>query len=428
MLTRTIRTGLLTLLILMVAVGVSLQSVGAEAVEIDFYYGLGGYLGEVVEEFIEEFNEKNPDVEVEGHAFGDYDEALEAFQAGVAAGDPPEAVLLDPTPAVEFADRGIITSLSEFLDEDDEANRDDYVEAFTEMTKLDGEQHAIPLFGTTQVLYYRHDLFEEEGISPEKLETWEGMEEAASQLAARDDVEYGWMPMWDRINLMDIVYSRGGQVLSEDGTEVVITDEEWVESWESLRQWIHEDEIMAINHGGVGWEYWYDTIDDVLEGQAAGYTGSSGDQGDLDFDIVSAAVQPGWEAHDGEPAPIAEAKYGAVPSGLSEEKQQAAYEWLAFFSSPEKTAEWNMKTGYLSVRYSAQEDPEFADFLEENPQAGVPLDQLETSSPIFIDPTGGEINQALDDAIDAILIENVPAEEALESARQRAQRALDVVQ
>ena len=336
--------------------------------------------------------------------------------------------MLETTPAVEFAERGITASLSDFIDADEDTEREDFVDAFTEMTKIEGQQHALPMFGTTQVLYYRHDLFEEEGVSSEQLETWEGLGEAAARLAERDDVEHGWLPMWDRVNLMDIVFSRGGQVISDDGSEVVITDDEWVESWEQMRQWIHEDEIMGINHGGVGWEYWYDTIDDVLEGRAAGYTGSSGDQGDLDFDIVSAAVQPGWEAHDGEPAPIAEARYGVAPVNISEEKQEAAYEWLSFFSSPEKTAEWNMKTGYLAVRHSAQDNPEFQEFLAENPQAEVPLEQLEVANPVFLDPTGGEINQAIDDAIDSIFIENVPAEEALETAAGEAQRALDAVQ
>lgn len=51
---------------------------------------------------------------------------------------------------------------------------------------------------------------------------------------------------------------------------------------------------MRIHSGGQGWEYWYKTIDDVMKGQAAGYTGSSGDQGDLDFSVVSAMEQPGW--------------------------------------------------------------------------------------------------------------------------------------
>lgn len=35
---------------------------------------------------------------------------------------------------------------------------------------------------------------------------------------------------------------------------------------------------MGIHFGGDGWEYWYKTIDDVMQGRAGGYVGSSGDQ------------------------------------------------------------------------------------------------------------------------------------------------------
>lgn len=44
---------------------------------------------------------------------------------------------------------------------------------------------------------------------------------------------------------------------------------------------------MAIHSGGQGWEYWYKTIDDVIQNKAGGYTGSSGDQADLDFSVVA---------------------------------------------------------------------------------------------------------------------------------------------
>lgn len=77
---------------------------------------------------------------------------------------------------------------------------------------------------------------------------------------------------------MDAVFSKGGKVLSEDGKQVLIDSPEWVDTWEQFRKWIHEDKIMRIHSGGQGWEYWYKTIDDVMKGQAAGYTGSSGDR------------------------------------------------------------------------------------------------------------------------------------------------------
>ena len=56
--------------------------------------------------------------------------------------------------------------------------------------------------------------------------------------------------------------------MNEDGTEVMINSQEWVEVWESFRKWIHDDQIMKIHSGGQGWEYWYNTIDDVLQDKA----------------------------------------------------------------------------------------------------------------------------------------------------------------
>ena len=425
---RFVKFGLVFMLSLIMVVSFSFQNTKAQEVEIDFYYGLGGFLGEMVEEFITDFNEEHPDIKVRGVTYGDYAETLQAFQAGVAAGDPPAATMLEPSPTVEFASRGLLAPLNDHLANDSQTDPDDYTQAFFELTNIDGNQYALPLFGTTQILYYRHDIFEEEGVSPDKLNTWEGMEEAARQLTKKDEdgnvQRYGWMPMWGRFNMMDAVFSRGGQVLSDDGTEVMIDSEVWVDTWEKFRVWIHEEEIMGIHHSGVGWEYWYNTIDDVLEGNAAGYTGSSGDQGDLDFDIVSAHVQPGWEDH-GPTKAVGEARYGVIAKGLSEEEEQAAYKFLAYFSSPAKSARWQMETGYLSVRESAREIDEFSEFLENNPHAMVPLKQLETASQIFIDPTGGDILQALDDAADQVQIEGTSAEKALQQAAERAQRALD---
>ncbi|MFW5986094.1 MAG: extracellular solute-binding protein, partial [Halanaerobiales bacterium] len=246
-----LKTGLVIVMALTLVMGFSWKSVRAEEVEIDFYYGLGGFLGEVVEDFIEDFNEEHPDITVKGVTYGDYEETLQAFQAGIAAGDPPAATMLEPSPSVEFARRELLVPLNDFFAEDSGTNPADYTEAFYKLTMVDGQQYALPLFGTTQVLYYRHDIFEEEGVSPDKLDTWEGMEEVARALTVKDEdgnVErYGWMPMWGSFNMIDAVLSRGGQILSDDGTEVLVDSEVWISTWEKFRQWIHEEEIMGIH-------------------------------------------------------------------------------------------------------------------------------------------------------------------------------------
>ncbi|MCZ8488801.1 hypothetical protein O9992_21355 [Vibrio lentus] len=94
---------------------------------------------------------------------------------------------------------------------------------------------------------------------------------------------------------------NGAKIISDDGKTVLIDSAEWVEVWDSFRKWIHDDQIMRIHYGGQGWEYWYKTIDDVMKDNALGYTGSSGDQGDLDFTKLSATTQPGWGSNPSAP-------------------------------------------------------------------------------------------------------------------------------
>ncbi|MGG7620758.1 ABC transporter substrate-binding protein [Bacillus coreaensis] len=395
-----------------------------EPIKIEFWYGLGGQLGENVERFIKEFNESQDEVIVTGVAQGNYEETEQKLQAAIAAKKVPAAVLLGNDTVLTFANKGILAPMDSFISADDQFNREDFVESFYQQGSMNDKQYALPLYGTTQVMYYHKGIFEEVGISPESLNTFESLKEAAAKIKAEKGI-HGWMPMWGSGNLMDFAMSNGASYLSEDGKKVMIDSPEWVEAWDYIGKAIHEDKTMAINHGGEGWAYWYKTIDDVLQGRAAGYTGSSGDQGDLDFTKVAAYPQPGWEDHAA--APHAYALLASIPALASPEEQEAAYKFITFFNSAEKTADWSMNTGYIAVRKSAREVESFKKFAEENPQILVPLKQAETATPPFNDPTGGKILDALSKAADKVEIEGVPAAEALKAAKEEAQRELDKV-
>lgn len=280
------------------------------------------------------------------------------------------------------------------------------------------------MYGTTQIMYYRMDALKENNIDPATLTTWEALAEAAAKMSKQENGKttfYGWEPMWGSDNMIDAVLGKGGKILSDDGKTVTIDSPEWIETWELFRKWINEDKTMGIHFGGQGWEYWYKTIDDVMKNKAAGYTGSSGDQGDLDFSIVAAMEQPGWEGV-GQGKPVASAIMAGIPAEASPEQQQAAYKWLTYFSETANTASWSMNTGYIAVRQSAQEDPAFKTFSEENPQIKVPLQQASHASAPFQDPTGGKINDALKAAADQVQINNIPAAQALKEAKEKAQK------
>ena len=392
-------------------------------VEMEFWYGLGSIAGETMQEIIKEFNESQDEVVVKGVQQADYDETWQKVQAALAAKNPP-AVFIGDIGLVQAqgGENGVLEPLDEYMDE--EFNKDDFLPVFMEVNEIDGKTYGIPAYGTTQIMYYNKDIYEEAGIDPdEAFSSWENLAEAAKEIQEKTDAEYGHMIMWGQDNLIDMALSNGGQIISDDGKKVLINSKEWVEAWEFAREQIHEEKTMGVISGGQGWEYWYKTIDQVMNGNAGSYTGSSGDRGDLDFSYIDAREQPGM--NDNEAKPMAETLSLHIPKSISQEEKEAAFKWIEYFTSPEVQAKWSMEIGYIPVRESTMEVEEYKQFIEENPYAGVPYQQALHASPGFADPTGGKILDALKIAADKVELENIPAKKALDEAQKTAQQALD---
>ncbi len=401
----------------------------AEKVQVEFWYGLGGPTGELMQALIAEFNASQDKYEVIGVTQGSYTETFQNIQAPIAGGNPPALAVLEYGQVNNLALKGVLENVQPYIDASEAYQPEDVIEAFLEQGRYGDKLYAMPLQGTTQVLYYDKAAFEAAGIDAEEaLNTWEGLVEAARKITRKDEsgktTYYGWEPMWGYWNLMDIAYANGGKLLSDDGTQVLVNSPEWVEAWDMIRKAIHEEGIMRVHSTGQGWEYWYATIDDVMQGRAAGYTGSAGDQGDLDFSRIAAHIQPGMGGNPG--AAVVEATQLVILAGAPAEAKQGAFDFVTFLTNAKNTARWSMSTGYIAVRNSAQEDPDFKAYAEENPQVLVPLKQAsEIGIPTILDPTGNAIFDALRIATDLVEVEGVPAQDALDEAWEIAQEALD---
>ena len=398
-------------------------------VQIEYWYGLGGKLDENMQKIIADFNSSQDKYEVKGVAQEDYDATFKSLQAGIAAKKSPALALLEADKVDILDNKDLLTNISDYTSKDADFKEEKYLQSFLETGKKGDKLFAFPIYGTTQILYYNKQAFKDAGISEDSLKTWTGVAEAAKKLTKKDGDEvsfYGWEPMWKKDNLIDASLSNGGKILSDDGKQVLINSQEWVEVWDSFRKWIHEDKIMRIHSGGQGWEYWTATVNDVMKDKAAGYTGSSGDQGDLNFDKLAACEQPAFKAGK-ESKPIAEARLLAIPKDVSDEEKQGAYEFIKYFTSAKVSAEWSIASGYISVNKESASIPEFVEYIKKNPQAAVPTAQAAHATKVFIDPTGVKISDALKIAADKVEIENVSAKEALDEAQKTAQEALDKV-
>ena len=394
---------------------------------VEFWYAGGKTAVGVIQDIVDKYNASQDVYEVKTVTQADYSETYQKVQAAIAGNAAPDLVLLDPSAARVLSEKSILTDLNPYTQKDETFNADDLITAFYEQgADENGKQFALPAYGTTQVLYYNVQAFKDAGVDPSSIETWQDLGESAAKIKATGKYEYGWEPMWGPDNLIDAAFSNGASVFSADGTKVTINSKEWVDVFEQFRKWIHEDETMAIHSGGQGWEYWYATIDDVIQNKAGGYTGSSGDQADLDFNIVQAMEQPAWSSSTTS-SPTATALTMGVFENSSEAEKQGAYEFLRYFMSVESQVAWNTTVGYVAVNKQILVDPTYQEFLESHPQAAVPFSQAEHASLYPVDPTNGQVYDALKIAADKIEIDNVPAQQALDEAQKTAQEALDAV-
>jgi len=106
----------------------------------------------------------------------------------------------------------------------------------------------------------------------------------------------------------------------------------------------------------------------------------------------------------------------------------AAMKLIKYMTSPEVSAEWSIKTGYMGVSPAAYQTRALQDYVKGFPYAAVARDQLEFATAELSTYETGRVRKALDDAIQAALTDAKTPAEALKEAQGTAKRLLRAYQ
>jgi sn-glycerol 3-phosphate transport system substrate-binding protein len=108
----------------------------------------------------------------------------------------------------------------------------------------------------------------------------------------------------------------------------------------------------------------------------------------------------------------------------SPEERAAALTFIRWMTSPERTAQWSIATGYIGTRPDAYATQQLKDYVADFPPAAVARDQLEFATAELSTYQTGRVRKLLDDAIQAVLTGSKSPAEALGSAQSQAERLL----
>lgn len=115
-----------------------------------------------------------------------------------------------------------------------------------------------------------------------------------------------------------------------------------------------------------------------------------------------------------------------MTSGLSPEKQEAAWKFIKWMTSKEQTIYASSFTGYLPSRISAVESDEMKKLYEEKPLFKVAVEQLEYAGPRPMQKVYPEIGEMIkNEILRAVVDSSVSAEAAVAEAAKKANALLN---
>lgn len=406
---------------------------GEETLKLTFYYpvNIGGAVPNLIDQMVEGFEKENPGIEIEAVYTGNYSDNAVQVVSAFQAGSPPDFFLYDYTSCLDIIASGYVSPLDELVaaDPDGEEYIADFLDGFMVDAHINGVLYSIPFQRSTEIMYYNKDAFREVGLDPEAPPTtWDELLEYAQKLTKKDadgnvtrwgigidgDNAQWWLGGMCLQNSTD-----GSNLMNSDGTEVYFDTPEVKEALQFVCDLSQKYEVMP-----TGIQKWTDLPTQFLDGQYAMIYHTSGnltniaDNANFEF---GAAFLPGNKRNG--------ACTGGgsfyISEGISQERKEAAWKFIRYVTSPEAQAQWNIDTGYVAVRKSAQDTEIMKEYFEKMPQAKVAMDQVVYAGPELTVNNTGIVWDALNDNITAALIGEKSVSDALDDAQAKADKALE---
>jgi sn-glycerol 3-phosphate transport system substrate-binding protein len=411
------------------ALALSTAPASAQDVELRFYFpiAVSGPITKIIDGYAADFEKLNPGVKVKPIYAGDYVQTIGKALTAMKGGDTPEMAILLAADIITLTDENAVLAIDDLAKTaDDKAWLAGFYPGFMENAQLGGKTYAIPFQRSTPVLYWNKDLFKEAGLDPEKgPANWQEMVDFAKKLTKKDAA--GNVTQWGVQIPTDgntswlftgLTTSNGARLFTPDGKKTNFADPKVVEA---LQYVIDLSKAHGVQPPGL--TSWGTTPKDFLEKKLAMMWTTTGNLTNIKNNAsfpFGVAMLP------------AKASYGAPTGGgnfyifknISPAKQEAAFKFVRFMTTPERAAEWSIATGYVATSQAAYDTPAMKAYLAGFPQAGVARDQLKFAVPEITVHEAQRVMKVFNDNLQAAITGGKTAKAAMDDAQREAERIL----
>lgn len=419
--------GVLALALAFCTLSLSATHASAAAVELQMYYpvAVGGGVSKIVDGMVQRFEAQHPEIKISPVYTGDYATTITKALTAYKGGTPPQIAVIGDIEVYSLIDAGAIQPVSDLAQGDDgKAWLDSFYPAF--MRNIDGKTWGVPFQRSTIVMYWNKDAFQHAGLDPEQPpQNWDEVVEFGKKLTTEQGpngrqwgIEVPSNAPLGYWLLQGFSATNGGRLDNGKGTAVNYAQPETVEALTFMRDLSVKEKVSPT--GTIAWST---TPQDFLDSRAAMIVTTTGNLG---------AIRQGAKFPFGIAMLPEKAGRGSPTGGgnlyvfskISPEQRDAATTFIRWLTEPEQAAEWSIATGYVATSPAAWETSAMQDYVKQVPQSLVAREQLQYAQPELATYENSRVQDALNQAVEAVVTGAKEPKVALEEAQRQADRIL----
>lgn len=434
----------LVILICTVALALSFTQCGAkkekasEKVTITFWHSFVASTIPALDDLIEQYESENPKVKIKAQYVPTGDALIQKLITAIQSSTAPDISWIHSDFLADLVDANAIYEMNYFVNGKNglsQSEIEDIYPALLQYASLRKRLYCIPMEATNLALVYNVDMLKDEGCHPELAPSnWEELEEYAVKLTKdfngdgkNDRIGFflpifpaagplsGWM-VWQWIPYL---WQAGGYIVSEDQSEVLYNSEAGVKA---LTLW--KNIYNKLNLRTFTTDY------DVAFASKLVAMAMDGPWNLPRFNRLLRNLN--WSIA---PLPKGPVKEATIVGGeylvifKQSDHPDEAWSFIKWIIRPDIQARWSMRSGYLPMRRSASDVPEFKEYLLRHPNFKVFVDQMEVAQvQRSLDYGALQVTRHIAEAIEEATLGGGDPQEALDKAAAKSNKVLQSIQ
>lgn len=381
------------------------------------------------ESLIEKFEAQNPDIAIT-RVTHPSDPLAQLILTAFAANRGPDMFNMDISNEYPYIVNERVAPVNpEALGFDSvEAVYDAYLDNMLDPVTYEGQLFGVPLELTNWSIFLNRNVFVDAGLDPDTdyPKTWEEVMEVSEKLVLRDgeiitrrgfDFRYPWY-----LNFMvPMAEQLGGQLVGDDGVSGIVGDAAWLQVLTYFQQWgPHGKNLGSPTYANARGLFNHDN-NDIAMMESGQYQIARILHDNPDFqpgDGWMIIPFPQWEDAVVELAEPYYGHYWLVNDQSKAEKQEAAWKFIGFMADH---AEDFFDQAAL---FQATKEVVESETYRNHPYSEVFQGDLSRARVIYFAEDSPRIQQVLQDAVEAVMLQNRAPEDVLLTMREGVEKAL----